>query len=81
MVLKKGAGHILSKLLKNWSRLMGRVTTNELEAARYYLSLLDSAEASSRAELARHPGVIRAGVTQVLRRLANPKSQSRKKTG
>lgn len=40
-----------------------------LETARYYQSLLDSDEVSTRAELSRFLGVSRARVTQVLRRL------------
>ncbi|MCA8989084.1 MAG: hypothetical protein KDA78_15670, partial [Planctomycetaceae bacterium] len=51
-----------------------------LKTARYYQSLLDSSEVSTRAELARHLGVSRARVTQVLRRLENPDFRS-KKTG
>lgn len=44
-----------------------------LERARYYQSLLDSGVVQTRAELARHLGVSRARVTQVLRRLERPK--------
>ena len=40
-----------------------------MERARYYQSLLDSGEVETRAELARHLGVSRARVTQVLNRL------------
>ena len=38
-----------------------------MERARYYQSLLDSGVAKTRAELARHLGVSRARVTQVLK--------------
>jgi Mn-dependent DtxR family transcriptional regulator len=44
-----------------------------LKLARYYLSLLDSGRFENRAALARHLGVSRARVTQVLKRL-NPRS-------
>ena len=44
-----------------------------MERAQYYQSLLDSGVVESRAELARHLGVSRARVTQVLRRLKSPK--------
>jgi hypothetical protein len=40
-----------------------------LKLARYYQSLLDSGQFENRAALARHLGVSRARVTQVLRRL------------
>lgn len=40
-----------------------------LKLAQYYQSLLDSGNFESRAALARHLGVSRARVTQVLRRL------------
>lgn len=40
-----------------------------MRLARYYQSLLDSGEVSSRADLARFFGVSRARVTQVLKRL------------
>jgi hypothetical protein len=40
-----------------------------LKTARYYQSLLDSGEVSTRAELARYLGVSRARVTQVLKRI------------
>ncbi|MBR9804583.1 HTH domain-containing protein [bacterium] len=40
-----------------------------MRLARYYQSLLDSGEVMTRAELARHLGVSRARVTQVLKRL------------
>ena len=42
---------------------------NPLRLARYYQSLLDSGKFESRAALARHLGVSRARVTQVLNRL------------
>jgi hypothetical protein len=42
-----------------------------MRLARYYQSLLDSGKFESRAALARHLGVSRARVTQVLRRLQN----------
>lgn len=42
---------------------------DRLRLARYYQSLLDSGEVSTRAELARFLGVSRARVTQVLKRL------------
>src|SRR5262249_12481353 len=41
---------------------------NPLKLARYYQSLLDSGRFESRAALARHLGVSRARVTQVLKR-------------
>lgn len=44
-------------------------TRDPLRLARYYQSLLDSGKFQSRAALARHLGVSRARVTQVLRRL------------
>ena len=44
-------------------------TRDPLRLARYYQSLLDSGKFESRAALARHLGVSRARVTQVLRRL------------
>ena len=44
-----------------------------MERARYYQSLLDCGVVETRAELARHLGVSRARVTQVLRRLKSPK--------
>ena len=44
-----------------------------LRLARYYQSLLDSGQFKSRAALARHLGVSRARVTQVLRRLITAK--------
>ncbi|MFI4851974.1 MAG: hypothetical protein ACIAZJ_22950 [Gimesia chilikensis] len=40
-----------------------------MRLAFYYQSMLDSGEVSTRAELARHLGVSRARVTQVLNRL------------
>lgn len=40
-----------------------------MERARYYQSLLDSGQVTTRAELARLLGVSRARVTQVLKRL------------
>ena len=40
-----------------------------LALAQYYQSLLDNGTVKTRAELARHLGVSRARVTQVLRRL------------
>jgi hypothetical protein len=43
-----------------------------LKLARYYQSLLDSGKFESRAALARHLGVSRARVTQVLSRLKVP---------
>jgi DNA-binding GntR family transcriptional regulator len=44
-----------------------------LQLARYYQSLLDAGKLESRAALARHLGVSRARVTQVLKRLeTNP---------
>jgi hypothetical protein len=42
---------------------------DRLRLARYYQSLLDSGKFESRAALARHLGVSRARVTQVLNRL------------
>ena len=42
-----------------------------LKLARYYQSLLDSGSFENRAALARHLGVSRARVTQVLRRLVS----------
>ena len=42
---------------------------DRMRLARYYQSLLDSGEVMTRAELARHLGVSRARVTQVLKRL------------
>jgi hypothetical protein len=47
----------------------------------YYQSLLDSGEVQTRAELARHLGVSRARVTQVLRRLDEPRLQSDAEAG
>jgi hypothetical protein len=44
---------------------------DRMRLARYYQSLLDSGKFESRAALARHLGVSRARVTQVLRRLQN----------
>jgi hypothetical protein len=44
-------------------------TRDPLRLARYYQSLLDSGKFESRAALARHLGVSRARVTQVLNRL------------
>ena len=46
---------------------------DRMRLAYYYQSLLDSGEVSTRAELARHLGVSRARITQVLRRLKSPK--------
>ena len=46
--------------------------------ARYYQSLLDSGEVETRAELARHLGVSRARVTQVLKRLDNGDDERQK---
>ena len=46
-----------------------------MHLARHYQSLLDSGEVSTRAELARHFGVSRARVTQVLKRLARADDQ------
>ncbi|MCA9046713.1 MAG: hypothetical protein KDA69_20455, partial [Planctomycetaceae bacterium] len=43
-----------------------------LRLARYYQSLLNSGKFESRAALARHLGVSRARVTQVLNRLKAP---------
>ena len=51
-----------------------------LERARCYLSLLESGEVKTRAELAHYLGVSRARVTQVLRRLGDPEIGS-KRTG
>ncbi len=48
--------------------------------ARFYQSLLDSGIVESRAALARHLGVSRARVTQVLRRL-KPGGDTGKKGG
>lgn len=45
---------------------------NPLALARFYQALLDSGKVESRAALARHLGVSRARVTQVLRRLRRP---------
>ena len=45
---------------------------DRMRLARNYQSLLDSGEVSTRAELARHLGVSRARVTQVLKRLRSP---------
>jgi hypothetical protein len=42
-----------------------------MKLARHYLALLDSGKFESRAALARHLGVSRARVTQVLNRLKN----------
>ena len=44
-----------------------------LKLARYYQSLMDSGKFESRAALARYLGVSRARVTQVLRRLDDPR--------
>lgn len=43
---------------------------DRMRFARHYQSLLDSGEVGTRTELARHLGVSRARVTQVLNRLA-----------
>jgi hypothetical protein len=48
-----------------------RETRDPLKLARYYQSLLDSGRFENRAALARHLGVSRARVTQVLHRLEN----------
>ena len=44
-----------------------------LKRARYYQSLPDSGVVQTRSEVARHLGVSRARVTQVLQRLERPK--------
>ena len=46
-----------------------RLEHDPLKLARYYQSLLDSGQFENHAALARHLGVSRAIVTQVLRRL------------
>lgn len=43
-----------------------------LKIARHYQALLDSGKFENRAALARHLGVSRARVTQVLRRVSEP---------
>ena len=48
-----------------------RVKPDPIARARYYQALLDSGDVESRADLARHLGVSRARVTQVLRRLVS----------
>ncbi len=50
-----------------------RVNRGPLALAQFYQSLLDSEIVRTRAELARHLGVSRARVTQVLRRLERNK--------
>ena len=52
-----------------------RECRNPCKLARYYQSLLDSGKFESRAALARHLGVSRARVTQVLKRLFEPKRE------
>lgn len=54
---------------------------DRMRLARYYQSLLDSGEVSTRAELARHLGVSRARVTQVLNRLQQPVAESCENVG
>jgi hypothetical protein len=49
-----------------------RVNRDSLALARFYQGMLDSGIVGTRAELARHLGVSRARVTQVLRRLKAP---------
>lgn len=51
---------------------------DRMRLARYYESLLDSGEISTRAESARYLGVSRARVTQVFRRLDDPEIGSKK---
>ena len=51
-----------------------------LALARFYQALLDSGQVESRAALARHLGVSRARVTQVLRRLLPGQRPAKAKT-
>lgn len=61
-----------------WNSISGKIRAeseaekpkrDRMRLARHYQSLLDSGECESRAALARHLGVSRARVTQVLKRL------------
>jgi len=61
-----------------WNSISDRIRAESASAkpkrdgmrlAHHYQALLDSGEVKTRAELARHLGVSRARVTQVLRRL------------
>jgi hypothetical protein len=52
-----------------------------LKLARYYLSLLDSGRFENRAALARHLGVSRARVTQVLKRVGSEPNPGKPEKG
>ena len=52
-----------------------------MKLARHYQALFDSGKFESRAALARHLGVSRARVTQVLRRLDEEEDQSKSAMG